>query len=66
MAKELTPLWGLRDRREFRHITQTEMGVVIGVNQSHYRQIEVGIVRLDVHRAKLLADRLGCSIDELL
>jgi transcriptional regulator with XRE-family HTH domain len=42
------------------------MAEVIDVNQSHYRQMETGGVRLDVHRAKLLADRLNCTIDELL
>jgi transcriptional regulator with XRE-family HTH domain len=60
------PLSGLRERRVFRRITQTDLAALIGVNQSHYRQIERGDVRLDVHRAKLLADRLECSIEDLL
>lgn len=60
------PLLGLRERRRFYHLTQAEAGKVIGVTQSHYRQFEEGIIRLDVHRAKLLANRLRCSIDELL
>lgn len=61
------PLRGLRIKRQFRNITQGDMGRVIGVNQSHYRQLEEGIIRLDVHRAKLLADALDhCTIDELL
>lgn len=60
------PLEGLRERRIFHRLTQADMGVVIDVNQPHYRQIETGGVRLDVHRAKLLADRLGCTIEDLL
>jgi transcriptional regulator with XRE-family HTH domain len=60
------PLAGLRERRLFRRLTQVELAGTIGVNQSHYRQIETGGVRLDVHRAKMLADKLGCSIEELL
>lgn len=60
------PLEGLRERRLFRNLTQTELAAEIGVNQSHYRQFESGGVRLDVHRAKKLADKLDCSIDELL
>lgn len=59
-------LGGLRERRIFRGLTQQELADVIGVNQSHYRQFETGGVRLDVHRAKLLADRLECRIEGLL
>lgn len=68
MAKETRnpPLNGLRERRLFRGITQTEMADEIDVNQSHYRQIETGNVRLDIYRAKKLADKLDCIIDELL
>lgn len=60
------PLRGLRERRIFRRLNQQDLAEVIGVTQSHYRQFEVGNVRLDVHRAKLLADVLSCSIEELL
>lgn len=60
------PLEGLKERRTFRQITQAEMGAVIDVNQPHYRQIETGGVRLDVHRALLLATHLDCTIEDLL
>lgn len=60
------PLRRLRERRLFRNMTQKEAGAIINVNQSHYRQFEDGIIRLDVHRAKALANHFGCSIDELL
>jgi transcriptional regulator with XRE-family HTH domain len=61
------PLLGLREKRIFRGITQSDMGKVIGVTQSHYRQFEEGIIRLDVQRAKKLALALdNCTIDELL
>lgn len=60
------PLRGLREKRVFRNITQGSMGKVIGVTQSHYRQFEEGIIRLDVQRAAKLARELECSIDELL
>lgn len=66
MKQRCEPLAGLREKREFRDISQTDMAKVIGVTQSHYRQIELGVTRLDVHRAKKLADHLGCVIDELL
>jgi transcriptional regulator with XRE-family HTH domain len=66
-SKQRTPpLWGLREKRIFRCLTQTEMGRLIDTTQSHYRQIEEGIIRLDVHRAKKLAEHLECTIDELL
>jgi transcriptional regulator with XRE-family HTH domain len=57
---------GLRERRLFRNITQVECAELIGVTQSHYRQFETGNVRLDVHRAKKLADLLECRIEDLL
>lgn len=67
MSKQRSePLLGLREKRIFRNITQGDMGHVIGVTQSHYRQFEEGIIRLDVQRAKKLARALECSIDELL
>lgn len=59
-------LYGLRERRIFRRLTQQELADVIGVNQSHYRQMESGGVRLDVHRAAKLAEKLGCHIEELI
>lgn len=68
MAKEprTPPLRGLRERRIFRGITQQEMADILEVNQSHYRQFESGGVRLDVHRALKLAQKLECTIEELL
>jgi len=60
------PLRGLKVRREFRRINQQQLADVIGVQQSHYRQFEIGNVRLDVHRALMLARVLSCSIEELL
>jgi transcriptional regulator with XRE-family HTH domain len=66
-SKQRTPpLYGLREKRIFRCLTQADLGAVIGTTQSHYRQIEEGIIRLDVHRAKKLAEHLECTIDELL
>lgn len=61
-----TPLNGLREKRIFRGLTQAAAATVIGVNQSHYRKIETGEVRLDLIRAKKLADWLDCSLEELL
>lgn len=60
------PLRGLMLRREQSEFNQTELAKVIGVSQSHYHKFERGAVRLDVYRAKLLADKLGCSINDLL
>lgn len=60
------PLLGLRERRVFRRISQVEMASILGCGQSHYRMFETGQVRLDLHRAKKLADRLECTLDDLL
>lgn len=61
-----TPLNGLKARREFAKLSTTDLAPVVDVTQSHYVKIENGKVRLDVHRAYLLARRLGCTIEELL
>lgn len=60
------PLRGLRERRLFRNMNQADAGRIIGVGQSHYRQFESGHVRLDLQRAKKLADAFDCSLEELL
>lgn len=60
------PLNGLRARREAKGLTQAALAEVIGVNQSQLRKFETGAVRLDIHRAATLAERLGCSIGDLL
>jgi transcriptional regulator with XRE-family HTH domain len=59
------PLIGLQNRREFRNLTQAALADGI-CSQSQLNKFEKGAVRLDVHRAKRIAERLGCSIDELL
>lgn len=60
------PLLGLRQRREFHGLTQGAAAAIIGVNQGHYRKIEMGEVRIDVHRAHFLALAFDCSIEQLL
>jgi DNA-binding XRE family transcriptional regulator len=60
------PLNGLRERRIFRHLNQADAGRIVGAGQSHYRQFESGHVRLDIHRAKKLADAFDCTIEDLL
>ena len=60
------PLKGLEARREFRNMTQKAAGEIIGVTQSHYRQFEIGRVRLDIYRAHLLAQAFDCHIEDLL
>jgi transcriptional regulator with XRE-family HTH domain len=60
------PLSGLKLRRETSDFTQYDLAAAIEVTQSHYRKLEAGAVRLDVYRAKLLAGKLGCRIDDLL
>ena len=61
-----TPLKGLKLRREQSDYAQHELGAAIGVTQSQYHKFEAGIVRLDVHRAAMLAKMLGCHVEDLL
>jgi DNA-binding XRE family transcriptional regulator len=60
------PLKGLMLRREQSTFVQADLAKAIGATQSHYHKIERGAVRLDVYRARILADMLGCRIDDLL
>lgn len=60
------PLKGLQLRRKASDYTQADLAEKIGVKQSHYNKFEQGKVRLDVHRAAILANLFGCTIDELL
>ena len=58
------PLKGLRALRGDR--PQHELARVIGTSQSGFHKFETGAVRLDIYRAKTLADHFGVSIEELL
>jgi transcriptional regulator with XRE-family HTH domain len=59
------PLVGLRKRREAAGLTQEEAGKRLSVNKSQYGKFEMGVTRLDIHRAAILAKLLGCAIEEL-
>lgn len=60
------PLLGLRDRRIKASISSDDAAALIGLsNRAHYHKIEKGIVRLDICRARVLAEALGCSIENL-
>jgi transcriptional regulator with XRE-family HTH domain len=62
----VTALKGMRRLRRERELSGEVMGAAIGVNKSHYGKLESGKVRLDIHRAKILADKLGVQIEALL
>lgn len=61
-----TPLAGLKAARLERGLSGEAMGAAIGVTKSHYGKLESGAVRLDIHRAKVLADKLGVTMESLL
>jgi transcriptional regulator with XRE-family HTH domain len=58
------PLKGLKALRG--DTPQREIGALIGVTQSQLNKFETGAVRLDLHRAAVLAKHFGVSIDMLL
>lgn len=60
------PLAGLKAARLERGLSGEAMGAAIGVTKSHYGKIESGGLRLDVRRAKVLADKLGIQMESLL
>lgn len=62
----MRPLEGLIERRKARGITATDMGRTIGVGCGHYRKMEKGETTLDIRRARVLARRLGCTMEDLV
>lgn len=59
-------LAGLKTRRTAAGITQQTAGAWIGVTKQGFGKIESGASPLDIRRARILAERLGCEIGELL
>jgi DNA-binding XRE family transcriptional regulator len=51
--------------REAAGMNQAELGALIGVNKSHASKLELGQVRLDIVRARVLAQRFACPIESL-
>jgi len=60
------PLKGLVARRRRRDITQAEAGSWIGMSKQQMSMVESGRARLDLKRGRILAERLGCTMEELL
>ncbi|WP_243455983.1 helix-turn-helix transcriptional regulator [Sphingosinicella sp. BN140058] len=60
------PLRGLRALRIEASLTLENVGALLDVNRAHYRKFETGAVRLDINRAKILADYFGVPIEGLL
>ena len=56
----------IRELREKRGITQTELGEAIGVDHSAIARYERGSRRVNVETARKLCDFFGCSIGYLL
>lgn len=62
----MTERKGLKYHREASGATLAEMGKVIGVSPSHYRKMEIGQSVLSLERAAVLAEILGCTMEDLL
>lgn len=56
----------LRDLREDRDLTQTQMGVILSCSQRVYSNYERGEIDLPTHTLIKLADYYGVSVDYLL
>lgn len=56
----------LKEIRERRGITQTELGFRTGINQNRISNWELGYAYPSVEMLVLLADGLSCTADELL
>lgn len=56
----------LRDLREKRNITQTQIAEKLGITQGAVSQWEVGATNPSIGMISKLAEILGCTVDELL
>lgn len=63
---EPVPLPGLTHWRVHFGETRLTAGERIGVNASHMRKLELGTVRLDLARAKVLADAYSVPVEWFL
>lgn len=58
-------LAGLKPRRIARNLSREDMAGAIGVTATSYDRFENGTRRLYFDKACVLADTLGCSLDDL-
>lgn len=62
----MKPLAGLKRRRTAARISLEAAGAWIGVSKQHFAKLESGGSPLDLQRARVIAERLGCAMEELL
>lgn len=57
----------LKAIRQQRNMTQKEMADLLGYTVVHYNKVENGTLakKLPIHKAVLLADKLGLTLDEI-
>jgi DNA-binding XRE family transcriptional regulator len=64
---EQMPNNNLKAIRNNRKMTQKEMADLLGYTVEHYNKVENGTLkkRLPIHKASLLAEKLGITLDEI-
>ncbi len=65
MIKEVMSLSRLKDLRKERHLTQVQMQMLTGIDQSDYSKIESGRRYLTFEQCKRVALALNTSMDYL-
>ena len=65
MMKEVMSLSRLKDLRKERHLTQVQMQMLTGIDQSDYSKIESGRRYLTFEQCKRVALALNTSMDYL-
>ena len=56
----------VRARREAKGMTQTELGDKVGVGRSYIAQVERGSKVPSMYMGKMIAEALGCGMEDLL
>lgn len=62
----MSHLAGLKARRTAAGVTQEAAGRWIGVTKQGFAKLEAGTSPLDIRRGRLIAERLSCTLEELL
>lgn len=56
----------IRELREERGLTQSELGEATGIHRTAIARFELGNRKVNVNVARKLCDYFGCSMDDLL
>ena len=52
-------------RQQKESLTQAKLAGMVGISETHYQQLEYGLVKPNIYTARRLADELGVDVNIL-